>query len=173
MLLGLCFGAGASGLVLLAHLAAMRLVAPAGRARIDRISFLLGLLAIPASLGLAMPMLGESAWTHGGWLLGSLWGILEYFAVFTLYMPFFFTVATSLSVATIVMLARQADGALPLSALFDRFGSRTLIEGRLAVMVRNGVLVREGSDYQLTAKGRRVARAFAVLKRFWRLEPGG
>jgi hypothetical protein len=173
MVLGLCFGVAAWSLFFLGHLAAMRLAAPARRAHIDQIFFLLGLLAVPAGVGAAILVLEESVWTHGGAILGSLWGMLAYVALFTLYMPFFYTVATSLSVRTIVLLARSPDGALPIPALFDRFGSRALVEGRFSAMMQNGLLLQHGGEYRLTSKGHLVAQAFSAIKRFWRLGAGG
>jgi hypothetical protein len=173
MVLGLCFGVAAWSLFFLGHLVAMRRAAPARRAYLDQILFLLGLLSVPAGLAAAMLVLGESAWTHGGVIPGSLWGMLAYVALFTLYMPFFYTVATSLSVRTIVLLARSPDGALPIQALFDRFGSRALVEGRLLVMMQNGLLLQRGGEYHLTSKGYVVAQAFSRIKQFWRLGAGG
>jgi len=173
MLLGLGFGVAAWSFFFLGHLAAMRFAMPAERARLDRLLFLMGLVSIPIGLGGTMPFLQSSMLTHGGWLMGALWGILGYFALFTLYMPFFYTVATSLSVGTIVLLARRVDGKLPVSELFRRFASRTLVEGRLAAMAQNGLLSRQEDVYRLKFRGRLIARTFSLLKRFWRLGPGG
>lgn len=173
MLLGLCFGVASWMLFFFAHLVTMRVVAPAQTTRIDKILFLTGLLAIPTSVGAAMAVLNYSIWTQGGWFMGMLWGMLAYFALFTLYMPFYYTVATSLSVRTVVLLAREADGTLPITVLFEQFGSQVLVARRLFVMAQNGLLSQRGNEFQLTSKGRFVAQAFALLKRFWRLGPGG
>jgi hypothetical protein len=173
MLLGLGFGVAAWSLFFLGHLAAMRFAMAAERARLDRLLFLVGLLSIPIGLGGTMPFLQSSVLTHGGWFMGALWGILGYFALFTLYMPFFYTVATSLSVCTIVLLVREVDGKLPVSELSRRFASRTLVEDRLAVMAQNGLLSRQGDIYRLESRARLIARTFSALKRFWRLGAGG
>ena len=173
MILGLCIGIAIWLVFLLGHLAAMVLAVPARRAHMDRLLFLIGIFAIPATVGASLFLFVPSTFTHGGWLMGILWGTLTYVALFTLYMPFFYTIAASLTVQTLVLLAREADGTLPISSLFDRFGSRKLVAGRLTVMSQNGLVSLDGTEYRLTPKGKFIARMFAFLKRFWRLWPGG
>jgi hypothetical protein len=151
----------------------MRVAAPAQRARIDRTLSLIGLLAVPTSVAVALPNLDYSAWSQGGWFMGMVWGILAYVALFTLYMPFFYTVIASLSVRTIILLAQESDGTLPIAFLFDQFGSQALVARRLNVMTQNGLVSQFGNEYRLTPKGRFIAQFFASLKRFWRLWPGG
>ena len=125
MILGLCLGVAIWILFLLGHLLTMRVAAPAQRARIDRTLSLIGLLAVPTSVAVALPNLDYSAWSQGGWFMGMVWGILAYVALFTLYMPFFYTVIASLSVRTIILLAQESDGTLPIAFLFDQFSSRS------------------------------------------------
>ena len=43
--------------------------------------------------------------TRGGAWLGLIWGTLTLFCLFILYMPFYYTIAASLSVRTLVLLA--------------------------------------------------------------------
>jgi hypothetical protein len=173
MILGLCVGVVVWLLFMLGHFTAMRLVAPADRAKIDRALLLLGFLAIPAGIFFGLQTVTYPILAQGGWLMGLLWGLLAYLCLFSLYMPFFYTVATSLSVHTIVLLAQEPDGSLPISVLFEHFASHSLIQKRLAVMVQNGLMFSDGTGYRLTSKGRFVAEAFSILKRFWRLWPGG
>lgn len=106
-------------------------------------------------------------------MLGALCGALVYAGLFVLYMPIYYVVAASLSVATIVLLSQKPDGALPLPVLQDTFASRRLVEQRLQTMVGNGFLQAAPAGYGLTAKGRRVARFFDCVKRIWKLGAGG
>jgi hypothetical protein len=112
--------------------------------------------------------------THGGWVMGLLWGSLTLICLFILYMPFYYTVASSLSVRTLVLLASQADGSLPTAEVCARFISRGLVGRRLEIMRTNGFLAEaQSGGYVLTRKGRRLAQVFVGLKRFWRMEAGG
>jgi hypothetical protein len=47
------------------------------------------------------------------------------------------------------------------------------MQQRLCVLVGAGHLVRDDYGFSLTSRGRGVARAFAFVKRLWRLGPGG
>jgi hypothetical protein len=100
-------------------------------------------------------------------------GLLVMGCLFVLYMPFFFTIATSLSVQTMILVERSPGGRAEVQELRERFASRQLVAGRLQSMVANGYLVREGDCYRVTTKGRLVARLFGVLKHAWRLGAGG
>jgi hypothetical protein len=100
-------------------------------------------------------------------------GLLVMLCLFVLYMPFFFTVATSLSIQTLILVERAPGGRAPIGNLREAFTSRQLVAGRLQSMVANGYLIRQGDSYQVSAKGRFVASIFRVLKRAWRLGAGG
>ena len=92
--------------------------------------------------------------------------------LFVLYVPAVYTILTSLSVATLVLL-RRSGGRMPEASLYDRFAGRHLMQQRLCVLVGAGHLVRDARGFSLTSRGRGVARAFAFVKRLWRLGPGG
>ncbi len=92
--------------------------------------------------------------------------------LFVLYGPFFYTIHTSLSVETLLILAAHG-GRAPIQQLRDRFASRVVFQGRLDTMVASGYLVYEQAAYRLTAKGRCVAGSFRALKSLWRLGAGG
>jgi hypothetical protein len=116
----------------------------------------------------------EGPVTHGGTAMGLLWGVLTLICLFVLYMPFYYTMASSLSVRTLVLLAAQPDGRLPTAEVCERFVSRALIGHRLEVMRANGFLAETAQGgFTLTPKGRSLAGIFARLKRFWRMEAGG
>jgi hypothetical protein len=93
-------------------------------------------------------------------LLSMLVAALTSACLFVLYVPAVYTVLTSLSVATLVLL-RRSGGRMPEASLYDRFASR------------RGHLVSDARGFSLTPRGRAVARAFALVKRLWRLGPGG
>ena len=77
------------------------------------------------------------------------------------------------SLQTIILLNEQANAALPIIRLRQRFSSRRFLVQRLATMTRNGFLVEGRNGYCLTAKGRRVASTFLFVKRLWHLGAGG
>lgn len=173
MIIGLCLGVATWIVFFFGHLMTMRLTTTARRTKIDRVLFLIGMCVVPTCMGVECLVLDYSAWTRGGFFVGTLWGLLTYVSLFTLYMPFFYTVVASLSVQTIVLLAREADGALPILLLFDQFGSHKLVAKRLSVLTQNGLVSQRGNEYRLTYTGRFIAQTFSFLKRFWRLWPGG
>jgi hypothetical protein len=92
--------------------------------------------------------------------------------LFVLYVPAIYTILTSLSVATLVLLLRNG-GQISQTSLYDRFATRSIIDQRLSVLVGSGYLVEDGKGFSLSRKGRVVARAFAFVKRVWGLGPGG
>jgi hypothetical protein len=92
--------------------------------------------------------------------------------LFVLYVPAVYTILTSLSVATLVLL-RRSGGRIPEASLYGQFASRQLMQQRLGVLLGAGHLVRDGCGYSLTLRGRAVASAFAFVKRLWRLGSGG
>jgi hypothetical protein len=92
--------------------------------------------------------------------------------LFVMYVPAVYTVLTSLSVQTLVML-RRAGGMVPEAQLYAQFAGRSIVDDRLATLAANGYMVAEGGRFRLTARGRTLATIFAVIKDFWKLGPGG
>ena len=92
--------------------------------------------------------------------------------LFVLYVPAVYTILTSLSVQTIVMLRRHG-GALSAADLYERFAGRAILQDRLATLVAGGYLIADGGRFRLTARGRTLAQAFAFVKAAWRLGAGG
>jgi predicted transcriptional regulator len=72
-----------------------------------------------------------------------------------------------------MMLLRRRGGALPEAELYDRFASRNIMEQRLATLLASGYVAPEGSSYQLTPRGRAIAKFFRPIKILWNLGPGG
>jgi hypothetical protein len=92
--------------------------------------------------------------------------------LFILYVPALYTVLTSHSVATLVLL-RRSGGQLPEASLYERFATRGIMQQRLSVLVGAGYLVENARGFSLTRRGRGLVRPFALVKKMWRLGPGG
>jgi len=105
-------------------------------------------------------------------LLAVLLAVMTSACLVILYVPAVYTVLTSLSVQTLIML-RRAAGALPEADLYDHFADRSIVEGRLATLVASGYLVADGARFRLTSRGRKLAKIFRFIKRFWNLGAGG
>jgi hypothetical protein len=115
-----------------------------------------------------------TAWHHGvqAVILAAMMAALTSVCLFALYVPALYTVLTSLSVQT-MMLLRCRGGALPEAELYDRFASRKIMEQRLATLFASGYVAPEGPSYQLTPRGRAIAKFFRPVKILWNLGPGG
>jgi hypothetical protein len=107
--------------------------------------------------------------SHAASIVG---GFLVMASLFVLYMPFYYTTAASLSVQSLIVLAR-AGSPIPLSRLASTFASAAVLHARLESMARNGYVAEQGDSFHITSKGRLVARLFSTLKRVWVLGPGG
>ena len=105
-------------------------------------------------------------------VLAVLIALLTSACLFVLYVPAVYTVLTSLSVQTLVLLRRRG-GSVSEAELYDRFAGRAIVHERLAVLAESGYLARQGTGFGLTARGRAVAKTFALLKTFWGLGAGG
>ena len=92
--------------------------------------------------------------------------------LFVLYVPAIYTMLTSLSVATLILL-RRTGGRMSETSLYDRFATRGIIQQRLCVLVGAGYLAENACRFSLTSRGRALAQAFAFIKRLWCLGPGG
>jgi hypothetical protein len=125
-------------------------------------------------LGTLVTAIVLTAWFHGiqTIVLAATMAALTSACLFALYVPALYTVLTSLSVQT-MMLLRHRGGALPESELYDRFASRTIIEQRLATLLVSGYVAPNGPCYWLTPRGRAIAKFFRLIKILWNLGPGG
>jgi hypothetical protein len=121
-----------------------------------------------------LSVLAISLWRDGGETiaLSLLIAALSSACLFVLYTPAVYTVLTSLSVATLMLVLRNG-GRMPEGSLYSRFATRGILRQRLSVLVGSGYLVEDGRGCRLTPRGRFVARAFAAIKELWRLGPGG
>jgi hypothetical protein len=98
--------------------------------------------------------------------------VLTSACLFVLYVPAVYTILTSLSIATLILL-RRSGGRMLETSLYDRFATRGIIQQRLRVLVGAGYLAENACGFRLTSRGRALARAFAFIKRLWCLGPGG
>jgi hypothetical protein len=99
-------------------------------------------------------------------------GCLAFACLFVLYVPSFYTLTTSLSVATLILLLKSG-GQLNETELYERFAGRDLAAGRLSALHDSGYIELAGGRYGATPRGRGVARFFAGIKALLRLGPGG
>ena len=125
-------------------------------------------------LGTLVTAILLTAWHHGieAVILAAVMAALTSACLFALYVPALYTVLTSLSVQT-MMLLRRRESALPEAELYDRFASRKIMQQRLATLLASGYVAPDGPSYQLTPRGRAVAKFFRSVKILWNLRPGG
>jgi len=123
-------------------------------------------------IGTLATVAGLVSWSAPRAILAMLLALMTSACLFVLYVPAVYTVLTSLSVQTIVMLRRRG-GSLSAEELYERFAGRAILEERLATLVASGYLAREGGHLRLTARGRGLAGAFGLVKALWKLGPGG
>lgn len=113
-------------------------------------------------------------WASSSVMLSVIAGCLVIACLFVLYMPFYYTVDTSLSVETLAMLSFKGAGSLPVSEVKARFTSDKFLLDRLETMCRNGHLLRtEDGTYILLARGRRIASLMLKVKELLKLGAGG
>jgi hypothetical protein len=125
-------------------------------------------------LGALVTAILLTVWQHGmeAVILAAMMAALTSACLFALYVPALYTVLTSLSVQT-MMLLRRRESALPEAELYDRFASRKIMEQRLATLLASGYVAPKGPSYQLTPRGRAIAKFFRHVKILWNLGPGG
>ena len=125
-------------------------------------------------LGALITAILLTAWYHGmhAVILAAMMSALTSACLFALYIPALYTVLTSLSVQT-MMLLRRRGGAMLETALYDRFASRAIMEQRLATLLASGYVAPDGPSYRLTSRGRAIAKLFKPVKVLWNLGPDG
>jgi hypothetical protein len=125
-------------------------------------------------LGTLVTAIAVTAWHHGiqAVILAVMMAALTSACLFALYVPALYTVLTSLSVQT-MMLLRRRGGAMSEAELYDRFASCKIMEQRLATLLRSGYVTYDGPSYRLTPRGRAIAKFFRPVNILWNLGPGG
>jgi hypothetical protein len=123
--------------------------------------------------GTLISVIGLTArWDPVAVLAAVLLALMTSACLFVLYVPAVYTVLTSLSVQTLVML-RRAGGTLPEADLYVHFTGRAIVDDRLATLAASGYLVADGGRFRLTSRGRALATTFAFVKEFWKIGAGG
>jgi hypothetical protein len=100
-------------------------------------------------------------------------GLVVMFSFFILYMPFYYTIASSVSIQSLVLLAEKRTHTSTMGELKQRFASAEIVSYKLKSMENSGLLLSNGETYKVTLKGRFVAWAFGLIKSIWNLGPGG
>lgn len=132
---------------------------------------ILGHLACVAAATLLWPAWMES--TASTPALSLIAGVLTLSCLFILYMPFYYTLNTSLSVETLALILSRG-GRMPIDRVLHRFTSREFILDRLETMRRNGYLESANStSYRLTGRGASVGATMAWVKSWLDLGAGG
>lgn len=157
------------------HVAAFHVKPNQDRSKTILRIFTLALLGQVASIILTRLIRPDwMTWASSGVALSIAVGCLLMACLFVLYMPFYYTVDTSLSIETLAMLSTKGAGNLPLAEVNIRFTSDKFLLDRLETMCRNGYLQRSGDgNYILLARGRRIAGLMLKVKDLLRLGPGG
>lgn len=94
-------------------------------------------------------------------------------ALFVLYMPFYYTIATSISIQTLIFLLSHSNNMVESKNLYSRFANRKILIERLSIMDRNGYIQCTNEKYVLRSKGYFVASIFSKIKHVCCLGPGG
>ena len=76
--------------------------------------FLFGFVGLLSSLA---AFFNNSSFVSGALAFSALAAILVYGGLLMLYLPFYYSVAASLSLQTLILLSKQANGSLPVTAL--------------------------------------------------------
>ena len=112
--------------------------------------------------------------SHGGIFMAVLWGWLTILCLFVLYMPFYLSVARSLTVESMIYIINNSQqGRCSIKQLYEEFASKSVVNGRLATMKSKGWLIYSDGVYKLTRKSVIVAKLFRFLKDLWQLGAGG
>lgn len=106
-------------------------------------------------------------------VLSALAGLMNLACLFILYMPFYYTLNTSLSVETLALVLSHG-GRMPIDRVVHRFTSPEFIHDRLETMRRNGYLKSSDRvEYFLSKRGTSVGAKMARVKRWLVLGTGG
>ena len=106
-------------------------------------------------------------------LLEAFYSLIFIFSLFILYMPFYYTVSSSVSVQTMVFIKEKGKGKSSTHELKNVFASSDVIRYKLESMANSHMIAYREGYYSLTRKGEMVARFFQFMKKIWRTGPGG
>lgn len=160
---------------LIAHVAIFRLMTLERRFRaMVRIMMLVGcvLLIVHRMTGPDLGILPH-AYTRAGWAIDLLNSLLVYGFLFIGYSMFYFLVDRGFSGRIMIEIESAPDRRLRQQDIAARYSLGIVLQRRLTEMLEIGRVVRRGSRYCNTAKGRSAATMFAFVKRFLQLGEGG
>ncbi len=98
---------------------------------------------------------------------------LSFACMWFLYMPFYYSIQTSISVGMLIRILQSGSAGFPVLELKPEAGTKFVVKQRLETMVVAGYVTTSPDGYRLTDKGRYVAHCFRTLKKFWKLGAGG
>lgn len=90
-----------------------------------------------------------------------------------LYMHLYFGIDRSLSVRMLGELVRSGKGSLTLAELNRRYEARDMVERRVEVLLRKGILEKKGDTHVCTARGRMLVRLALLGKSLYGLQATG
>jgi hypothetical protein len=109
-----------------------------------------------------------------GWPRPSLWAVSATYAVTVLtFLMAFGAIYKSVSLRILADLSRRPGWRESRRDLLARYIERESYRSRLAVLTDEGLAVRDAAGFQLTGKGRRLARLARGLQKAWRIDRSG
>jgi len=173
VLLGVEFATAWFAVFLLGHLTVFHYRHVHQRASVIMRFFTLAIAGFVASVTVRLVAVRSVGHPGTDATLAVIAGLAVMTSLFILYVPFYYMVATSLSIQTLIAVQQAPAQCVPIAALQSQEFLERILEGRLDSLVESGNLIRSGEGFRLTSRGRRVARFFQGVKELWRLGPGG
>jgi hypothetical protein len=99
--------------------------------------------------------------------------LIVIFSFFILYMPFYYTISSSVSIQSLILLSEKDSQTCLLNELKNTFASPKILSYKLKSMESSGVLSSDGKKYKTTLRGKLIANTFQFIKKLWQLSPGG
>ncbi len=106
-------------------------------------------------------------------IISFLNGVFVYVFLFFGYCQFYFIIDRSISVRVMIEIDKSQKKQLGLAEIKQVYDLEDLMTRRLAQMVSQNYIVKNGDHYVNTHKGRYEAKLFGFLKEFLHLTPGG
>lgn len=100
-------------------------------------------------------------------------GLIVMVSFFVLYMPFYYTISSSISVQTLILLSEKDSQTCSVDELKNTFASPKIVSYKLKSMENSDIIQSNGKAYKITLKGKLIAKSFRLIKRLWKLGPGG
>jgi hypothetical protein len=173
ILLGLAHAAGWFAAFVMGHIAAFRARPARARASVIVRVWAGAVLGFLGSVVVCFAVIDPVDRTAADAIVALLTGLAGLSTLFILYVPFYYTVAASLSIQTLIAIQDAGGNGMPAESVHSQQFLDRLLDGRIGSLIEGGNLVRTDAGFQLTARGRRIALFFQKVKAVWRLGPGG